>query len=117
MALALTLLNPLACLIHCTAMELRLGQSHTQHTTVAAGFTYVCDMLLLRTQPQAAATPERLQFPAPALESLPRAVYAGVLTTASAMTLILFLAAFLRSHACAFFSSYAPPPFTPPRTA
>lgn len=114
-ALTLAALNPLACLIHCAAMELRLGQSHAPHTTLAGGYTYICEMPLLRTQPQAAATPERLQLQAPAPDTLPRAVYASALTTACAMALIVFLAAFLRSHPCAFSSSFTPPPFTPPR--
>jgi len=115
-ALMLAVLNPLACLIHCAAMDL-MSQSHAQHTMRAGGYTYVCGMPWLPTQPQAAAAPARLQIPTPALDTLPRAVYESILTTSYAVGLFLLLVAFLRSHATLFCSSYAPPPFTPPRTA
>lgn len=115
-ALMLAVLNPLACLIHCAAMDLRLGQSHAQHTIRAGGFAYICEMPLLPTPPQEAATPARLQIPAPALDTIPRAVYEGIITTVYAAILFLLLAALLRSHATLYCSSYDPPPFTPPRT-
>jgi hypothetical protein len=116
-ALTLTVLNPLACLIHCAAIDARAHRGHA-HETGASGISfYLCDMSLLMSQPPATMAAERISSQPAATSALPRAVHEGVALATMALTLLVLLMAFLQPLDDHRSSRNTPPPFPPPRAA
>lgn len=98
--LTLTLLNPLACLIHCHAMY--------QHHAVA-GTIYVCDMGVTTMS----TPPHGMQPTQPPTINAPQAYYAGVFMVPPAL-LLLPISAMLARILVQPWHSHPFPPLTPP---
>jgi hypothetical protein len=116
-ALTLAVLNPLACMIHCAAIDARAHQGHAHETSASGISFYLCDMSLLLSQPPAMMAAERISTQPAASSALPRAVYEGVALPTITLSLLVLLMAFLTPLDAHRSSRNTPPPFPPPRTA
>ncbi len=90
-ALILTILNPLACLIHCATIDMRLHQVPT-HTARDDGISfYLCEMLWRTSQPSPKIAAEDVLTTSTATNLLPRSVYEGVASAIVALFLLTLL--------------------------
>jgi len=98
--LTLTLLNPLACLIHCDIQ-------HQHHTIV--GTAYVCDMGVTGMS----APPYEMQSTQSPTINAPQAYYAGVFMQIPVLLVILACIVFAHTVISPWYTHHTPP-LTPP---
>jgi hypothetical protein len=115
-ALTLALLNPIACLIHCAAMDARDHGMHAHAAQSSAEWFYLCDMLMLPDQPQITGEGS-IQLPLSLPAAAPRAVYEGVALTALVLIPFWLLITALLAYTCPLSGHIAPPLTPPPRAA
>lgn len=108
----LALLNPLACLIHCAALQLQAQRAEADRTADGAGI-FFCHRPLAELEPRRAPDGSRLASAPTTL--LPRAVYDAVAHTALALAPLLLLLALLAARETSPLSWSSPPQAPPPR--
>lgn len=114
--LVLSVLNPLACALHCAALEARAQQPLAAHTS--SSFTlYHCDMLGSSVNQPLALSAEGLQLPSAPLTITPRAVHEGVGLASLSLALLCLLLASLQRHITPLISLLYAPLTPPPRVA
>ncbi len=116
-ALALAVLNPLVCVIHCAVIDAQAHQGQAFDTSTSGISFYLCDMRLLLIQLPATLAAERISTLPTATSVLPRAVYEGVALATITLSLLVLLIALLKPLDLHRSSRNTPPPVPPPRAA
>ena len=112
--LTLAILNPLACLIHCSILDMR-GQHEFAHVAQSGASKYFCDMSFETAASQLSNTEPGIQLPTPAPTSMPRAVYEAVLLNVLLIMPLWLLLRFLNQTASRYADLFSPPLTPPPR--